>query len=177
MDKENKKSLNDILNEYQIIENELISSDGEISEELENKLNLHEKELGDKLDGYEHFVRYLKGKIEYLKNMENHFSQRRKVLENSIKRCKNSMTSSLLITGKNKVQTSDFNFSLGKSKKWSVNIDLLNEEEKLSLIEKDLAENSFQIKLSDIKSEYSTIDSDDIPEWINIEESDFIKVR
>tara|TARA_B110000263_G_C15282680_1_gene499116 strand:+ start:74 stop:607 length:534 start_codon:yes stop_codon:yes gene_type:complete len=177
MGNENKKSLNDILNEYQIIENELISSDGEISEELENKLNLHEKELGDKLDGYEHFVRYLKGKIEYLKNMENHFSQRRKVLENSIKRCKNSMTSSLLITGKNKVQTSDFNFSLGKSKKWSVNIDLLNEEEKLSLIEKDLAENSFQIKLSDIKSEYSTIDSDDIPEWINIEESDFIKVR
>jgi len=177
MDNENKKSLNDILNEYQIIENELISSDGEISEELENKLNLHEKELGDKLDGYEHFVRYLKGKIEYLKNMENHFSQRRKVLENSIKRCKNSMTSSLLITGKNKIQTSDFNFSLGKSKKWSVNIDLLDEEEKLSLIEKDLAENSFQIKLSDIKSEYSSIDSDDIPEWIIIEESDFIKVR
>jgi hypothetical protein len=177
MGNENKKSLNDILNEYQIIENELISSDGEISEELENKLNLHKKELGDKLDGYEHFVRYLKGKIEYLKNMENHFSQRRKALENSIKRCKNSMTSSLLITGKSKIQTSDFNFSLGKSKKWSVNIDLLDDEEKLSLIEKDLAENSFQIKLSDIKSEYSSIDSDDIPEWINIEESDFIKVR
>ena len=49
MDNENKKSLNDILNEYQIIENELISSDGEISEELESKLNLHEKELGDKV--------------------------------------------------------------------------------------------------------------------------------
>jgi len=177
MDNENKKSLNDILNEYQIIENELISSDGEISEELESKLNLHEKELGDKLDGYEHFVRYLKGKIEYLKNMENHFSQRRKVLENSIKRCKSSMTSSLLITGKDKIQTSDFNFSLGKSKKWSINIDLLDEEQKLSLIKKDLAENSFQVKLSDIKSEYRNIDSSDIPEWINIEESDFIKVR
>ena len=177
MDNENKKSLNDILNEYQIIENELISSDGEISEELESKLNLHEKELGDKLDGYEHFVRYLKGKIEYLKNMENHFSQRRKVLENSIKRCKSSMTSSLLITGKDKIQTSDFNFSLGKSKKWSINIDLLDEEQKLSLIKRNLAENLFQVKLSDIKLEYSNIDFPDIPEWINIEESDFIKVR
>ena len=67
---DNKKSLNDILNDYQILENELISSNGEINEDLENKLNLHEKELGDKLDGYEHFVRYLKGKIEYLKSME-----------------------------------------------------------------------------------------------------------
>ena len=174
---DNNKSLNDILNEYQLLENELISTNGEIDEDLENKLNLHEKELGEKLDGYEHFVRYLKGKVEYLKSMENHYSKRRKVLENSIKRCKNSMTSSLVITGKNKIQTSDFNFSLGKSQKWSINIEIMNENDKVELIDKNLAENTFQVKLSDIKTEFSNIDSEDIPEWINIEETDFIKVR
>lgn len=174
---DNKKSLNDILNDYQILENELISSNGEIDDNLENKLNLHEKELGDKLDGYEHFVRYLKGKIEYLKSMETHYAKRRKVLENSIKRCKNSMTSSLLITGKSKIQTSDFNFSLGKSQKWSVNTDILTDEEKNNLIEKELAENTFKIRLSDVKAEYSDITTDDLPEWIDIEESEFIKVR
>ncbi|MBA93803.1 MAG: hypothetical protein CMG47_01895 [Candidatus Marinimicrobia bacterium] len=174
---DNNKSLNDILNEYQLLENELISTNGEINEDLESKLNLHEKELGEKLDGYEHFVRYLKGKVEYLKSMENHYSKRRKVLENSIKRCKNSMTSSLVITGKNKIQTSDFNFSLGKSQKWSINIEIMNEDDKVELIDKNLAENTFQVKLSDIKTEFSNIDSEDIPEWINIEETDFIKVR
>tara|TARA_B100001029_G_C14867573_1_gene342664 strand:- start:65 stop:595 length:531 start_codon:yes stop_codon:yes gene_type:complete len=174
---DNNKSLNDILNEYQLLENELISTNGEMDEDLENKLNLHEKELGEKLDGYEHFARYLKGKVEYLKSMENHYSKRRKVLENSIKRCKNSMTSSLVITGKNKIQTSDFNFSLGKSQKWSINIEIMNEDDKVELIDKNLAENTFQVKLSDIKTEFSNIDSEDIPEWINIEETDFIKVR
>ena len=174
---DNNKSLNDILNEYQLLENELISTNGEINEDLESKLNLHEKELGEKLDGYEHFVRYLKGKVEYLKSMENHYSKRRKVLENSIKRCKNSMTSSLVITGKNKIQTSDFNFSLGKSQKWSINIEIMNENDKVELIDKNLAENTFQVKLSDIKTEFSNADSEDIPEWINIEETDFIKVR
>ena len=174
---DNNKSLNDILNEYQLLENELISTNGEINEDLESKLNLHEKELSEKLDGYEHFVRYLKGKVEYLKSMENHYSKRRKVLENSIKRCKNSMTSSLVITGKNKIQTSDFNFSLGKSQKWSINIEIMNEDDKVELIDKNLAENAFQVKLSDIKTEFSNIDSEDIPEWINIEETDFIKVR
>ena len=174
---DNNKSLNDILNEYQLLENELISTNGEINEDLESKLNLHEKELSEKLDGYEHFVRYLKGKVEYLKSMENHYSKRRKVLENSIKRCKNSMTSSLVITGKNKIQTSDFNFSLGKSQKWSINIEIMNENDKVELIDKNLAENTFQVKLSDIKTEFSNIDSEDIPEWINIEETDFIKVR
>ena len=109
--------------------------------------------------------------------MENHYSKRRKVLENSIKRCKNSMTSSLVITGKNKIQTSDFNFSLGKSQKWSINIEIMNEDDKVELIDKNLAENTFQVKLSDIKTEFSNIDSEDIPEWINIEETDFIKVR
>ena len=175
--KDNNKSLNDILNEYQLLENELISSNGEIDEDLENKLNLHEKELGEKLDGYEHFVRYLKGKVEYLKSMENHYSKRRKVLENSIKRCKNSMTSSLIITGKNKIQTPDFNFSLGKSQKWSINTEIMNEDDKMELIDKNLAENTFQVKLSDIKNEFSSVDSDDMPKWIEIEESDYIKVR
>ena len=67
MDNQRKKSLNDILEEYQKIENELINSNGEISSDLEQKLDLHELELGEKLNGYEHFVRYLKSKIEYLK--------------------------------------------------------------------------------------------------------------
>ena len=87
------------------------------------------------------------------------------------------MTSSLLLTGKNKIQTSDFNYSLGKSKKWSINEDLINEDQRQELINKELAENIFQIKLSDIKSEYKTMDSTDLPEWINIDESEFIKVR
>ena len=172
-----KKTLNDILENYQRIENELINNDGVINEELENSLNIHQAELGQKLDGYEHFVRYLKSKIEYLKNMENHFSNRRKVLENSIKRCKNSMTNSLVVTGKNKVETNDFNFSLGKSQKWSIDMDLLDDIQKVDLVEKGLAENVFQIKLADVKTEYSDINDEEKPEWIKIEENNFIKVR
>ena len=61
-----KKTLNDILEDYQKIENELINNDGTISEELESLLDVHQAELGQKLDGYEHFVRYLKTKIDYL---------------------------------------------------------------------------------------------------------------
>ena len=177
MDNQRKKSLNDILEEYQKIENELINSNGEISSDLEQKLDLHELELGEKLNGYEHFVRYLKSKIEYLKDMENHFSKRRKVLDNSIKRCKKSMANSLLMTGKSKLQTHDFNFSLGKSKKWSVNIDLLDESDKTDLVEHGLAENIFQIKLSDIKTQYVDLEDEKMPEWITIEPTDFIKVR
>ena len=170
-----KKTLNDILENYQRIENDLINNDGVISEELESILNVHQAELGEKLDGYEHFVRYLKTKIDYLKTMEEHYSKRRKTLENSITRCKDSMVNALLMTGNKKVKTDDFNFSLGKSKKWCINTDVLDEEIKNNLINKGLAENMFKIKLANLKNEFS--ESEDIPDWIKIEESDFIKVR
>ena len=177
MSSQNKKSLNDILEEYQKIENELINNNGEISSELEEQLNLHELELGDKLNGYEHFVRYLKSKIEYLKNMEQHYANRRKILENSIKRCKKSMVTSLLITGKNKIKTDDFNFNLGKSERWSIDLELLDDNYKKELEDQDLIESTFKAKLNNIKEKYANIDSLDLPDWIQIEHSDYIKVR
>ena len=176
MDDGTKKSLNDILEDYQKIENELINNNGEITEDLENILNINGAELGNKLNGYEHFVRYLKTKIDYLKSMEEHYSKRRKTLENSILRCKNSMINALLITGKKKIKTDDFNFSLGKSEKWSINIDLLDNIQKENLIDEGLAENLFKPKISEIKNKFS-ISNDERPNWIEIEKTDFIKVR
>ena len=177
MNNQNKKSLNDILEEYQKIENELINNNGEVSDELEKKLDIHKLELGDKLNGYEHFVRYLKSKIEYLKNMEEHYANRRKILENSIKRCKKSMVSSLLVMGKDKIKTDDFNFALGKSERWSINLELLDENHKEELLNEDLAESIFKAKLNNIKEKYINISSSDLPDWIEIEHSDYIKVR
>ena len=87
------------------------------------------------------------------------------------------MTNSLVVTGKNKVETNDFNFSLGKSQKWSIDMDLLDDNQKVDLVEKGLAENVFQIKLADVKTEYSDINDEEKPEWIKIEENNFIKVR
>ena len=53
-----------------------------------------------------------------------------------------------------------------------IETDLLDD-----LVEKGLAENVFQIKLADVKTEYSDINDEEKPEWIKIEENNFIKVR
>tara|TARA_B100000029_G_scaffold426581_1_gene435550 strand:- start:868 stop:1398 length:531 start_codon:yes stop_codon:yes gene_type:complete len=175
MDDKTTKSLNDILEDYQKIENELINNNGEMTEDLENILNINGAELENKLNGYEHFVRYLKTKIDYLKSMEEHYSKRRKTLENSILRCKNSMINALLITGKEKIKTDDFNFSLGKSEKWSINIDLLDNIQKEGLVDEGLAENLFKPKISEIKNKFSACNNER-PNWIEIEKTNFIKV-
>jgi len=169
----NSKSLNDILIKFQSLESELIENGGEISSDIEKKLSINDSDLSEKMNGYEKFVRYLKHQSEYLHSMEEHYVKRRKVIDNSIKRCKESMVNALKITGKNKLKTDEFNFSIGKSKKWNVIESDLDEELKDLLLSSGLAENKFKPHLNAIKDKYS---EDDLPEWIEITENDFIRV-
>ena len=166
-------SLNDILSNYQSLELELIENGGELTENLEKKICINSDELADKMDGYEKFIRYLKNQSDYLQKMEQHYNNRRKVIENSIKRCKTSMINALKLTGKNKLKTNEFNFSINVSKRWSINESNLDEELRLSLISKGLAEQSFKLILAEIKNEYK---NKDLPGWIEVIENDYIRV-
>ena len=173
MDKKNK-SLQDIIANYQDIEMKLIESEGEVSQELEKLLSINESELGDKLDGYEKFTRYLKGQVDYLKKMEEMYVKRRKILDNSIKRCKESMTAALTVTGNSNIKTKEFNFSVGKSQKWEIDTLLINDNDKMKLIKDGLAENVFKIHLNELKTQCKN--NENIPDWININEKLFVRV-
>ena len=166
-------SLNDILSNYQSLELELIENGGELTEDLEKKICINSDELSDKMDGYEKFIRYLKNQSEYLQKMEQHYNKRRKVIENSIKRCKNSMINALKLTGKEKLKTNEFNFSISISKRWKINESNLDDKLKLLLVSKGLAEQSFKPMLTEIKNEYK---NKELPEWIEIIENDYIRV-
>ena len=167
------KTLNDILKNFQDVEIKLIEEEGEISSDVEKMIAQNDLSLADKLDGYEKFTRYLKGQVEYLNNMEDHYNKRRKILENSIKRCKESMLVALTSTDKHNIKTKEFNFSLGKSEKWTVDSSLLSIEDKKRLVDNGYAENLFKINLSKIKGSYK---DKEIPEWIDVQENSFIRV-
>ena len=171
----NKKTLQDIISNYQHIEMQLIESGGEINEVLESLLSINKSELNDKLDGYEKFIRYLKGQLNYLKNMEDLYVKRRRILESSIQKCRQSMVDALTITGKTKIKTKEFNYSVGKTEKWEVDTALLNDDIKDNLIKQGCGENIFKVNLSKFKNKYKN-DNEKIPEWINISENKFIRV-
>ena len=103
------------------------------------------------------------------------YVKRRKILENSIQKCRQSMVSALTVTGKNKIRTKEFNFSIGKTEKWEVEIEQLSDEIKNNLIKEDCAENIFKLNLSKFKNKYKN-DTENIPDWINVSENLFIRV-
>ena len=86
-----KRSLHDIINEYQNLETKIIDNNGEISDDLEQLLNDNNEDLKNKLDNYEKFIRYLNNQADYLKNMEAHYMKRRKIIEKSIVKLKGNL--------------------------------------------------------------------------------------
>ena len=170
----NKKTLNDILDDYKLIEAKIIDNEGALDESVENLLNLNESDLKDKLDGYENFIRYLYGQVSYLKDMENHFNKRRVILEKSTKKYKDSMVRALSMTGNNKIKTNNFNFSLCKSETWGIDTELLDENIKNDLIEDGLAESVFTPSIIKIRNAFKN--KKDKPEWLIVGENEYIRV-
>ena len=168
-----KKTLNDILLNYQSIEVELIENNGEITENIEKELLLNESDLEEKMDGYEKFTRYLKHQSEYLKSLEEHYNKRRKIIDNSVIKFKDRMIHAMKVTNNNKIKTNEFNFSIGTSKRYKIIKEELNDKIQESLINEGLAENIFKANLTEIKSKYKDKDS---PNWLSIEENDFLRV-
>ena len=169
-----KRSLNDIINDYQNLETKIIENNGEISDDLEQLLSDNNKDLINKLDNYEKFIRYLNNQADYLKNMELHYMKRRKVLEKSVIKLKDTLLNAIKITGETSIKTSEFNFAICKSEKWVVHHDFLDDDIKSELIDSGLAEEIFKPFLNQIKAEYKNKDSK--PDWIEIEENEYIKV-
>ena len=174
MDKKNK-TLQDIINNYQEIEMRLIEAEGEIDDQLDSLLAVNELELSEKLDGYEKFIRYLKGQIVYLKTMEDLYIKRRRILDNSIKKCRQSMLNAMSVTGKSKIKTKEFSFTVGKTEKWNVDSDRIDNEIKEKLINDGCGENVFKVNLNELKNKYKN-KNEEMPDWVNINESLFIRV-
>ena len=168
------KSLNMIISEYQKIEFQIIENDGEISENLDDLINRNTKDLENKFNNYEKFIRYLSSQSDHLKEMESHYVKRRKVIDKSIDKLRTNLVGAIKSADKKSIKTSEFNFTLCKSEKWIINKDGINDNTKSELIKNGLAEELFKPFLSKIKAEYKAKEKK--PSWIDIDSSEYIKV-
>jgi hypothetical protein len=171
-----KKTLNDILDDYHLIESKIIENDGELDDDLETLLSLNTSELEMKLDGYEGFIKYLDGQINYLKEMEAHYMKRMKVLVNTKKKCRDSMVRAFSSTDSKKIKTSNYNFTMCESESWTVDTENLTEDLKSNMINDGLAKNIFKVSVSEVKNKYKEVSIEDKPEWITIDKKKYIRV-
>lgn len=117
--------LNDMYRNIQF----LIESGEYTEEELKFALDSVNGEISEKLEGYAMVVKNLESDIAGLKAEEKRLADRRKSLEEGVKRMKEAMQDTLLLTGEKRVKTSKFTISLRKSTSVEVeNEDLIPHE-------------------------------------------------
>lgn len=107
----------------------LIESGEYTEEELKFAIDSVNGEISEKLEGYAMVVKNLESDIEGLKAEEKRLADRRKSLENGVKRMKEAMQDTLLLTGEKRIKTQKFTISLRKSTSVEIeNEDLIPEE-------------------------------------------------
>src|SRR5699024_5075973 len=84
-------------------------------EGLEDTLESLDDAIEDKAIGYAKVMRNLEGQANAIKEEEKRLSERRKALENNVKRMKESLQDAMLLNGKRKIKTDLFSFKDRKS--------------------------------------------------------------
>lgn len=85
------------------------------AEGLDDTLESIELAVGEKLEGYAMVIKNIESDIEGLKAEEKRLAERRKTMENSVTRMKQSMADALLTVEGNRLKTDKFTFSFRKS--------------------------------------------------------------
>jgi hypothetical protein len=172
-----RETLNEIMTEYIMLENEIIDMGGEITEEMEERLSDSEDKLDDKLDNYENFIRHLKWQTEYLKAQEKHYADRRKTMETSIKNLRDRLIYYMEYNKVDKHKTKNFNFSLGESTSWSVDEELLSDKDIENMCERNYATMVFKPHISVIKAEHKYTPEEELPSYIKLSTKKSIRIR
>ena len=93
-----------------------MASDPEIpSDVITNTLEGINEEIELKAQNYAIVIKELQGKTEMIKSEEKRLSDKRKVIENNVKRIKENLYNSMKLTGKEKFKTMLFSFNIQKS--------------------------------------------------------------
>lgn len=95
---------------------DLIEYNEDIDEQtLKDTLEGLEGEIEIKADGYAKVIKEFEAKIDAIKKESDRLSKKRKHYENSIKRMKEALETSMKITGKTKFKTDLFSFNIQKN--------------------------------------------------------------
>lgn len=94
---------------------EYLLENGEDNEELAAVLNSLDAEIEDKAENIAKLIKNYEADIEAFKTEEKRIAERRRTLENVVKRLKEYLFSNMKLTGKTKFKKGTFSFNIAKN--------------------------------------------------------------
>ena len=94
---------------------EYLLENGENNEELAAVLNSLDAEIEDKAENIAKLIKNYEADIEAFKTEEKRIAERRRTLENDVKRLKEYLFNNMKLTGKTKFKKGTFSFNIAKN--------------------------------------------------------------
>ena len=94
---------------------EYLLENGEDNEELAAVLNSLDEEIEDKAENIAKLIKNYEADIEAFKTEEKRIAERRRTLENDVKRLKEYLFNNMKLTGKTKFKSGTFSFNIAKN--------------------------------------------------------------
>lgn len=104
---------------------EYILENGEDNEELKAVLDNLSEEIEDKAENIAKLIRNYEADIEAFKKEEERIAERRRTLENIVKRLKEYLFSNMKLTGKTKFKKGTFSFNIAKN---PASVEIVNQD-------------------------------------------------
>lgn len=112
---QNQTSLFDLINQSNQIEELLVESNGEVTEEIDLLLNLNEVTLKAKIDTYHSIIETLESKSEYWANKAEQFNKISKACIKTQERIKGFIKSTMLAQNLTELQGNNVRIKLSKT--------------------------------------------------------------
>lgn len=104
-----------IQNEYQLLINQLIENEGELTPELETALQINKEQLESKSVDYCYVIKQFDAECEIIDNEIKRLQQAKKVRENTIERLKQTLSNAMRSFEVNEIKTPLVKLSFRKS--------------------------------------------------------------
>jgi hypothetical protein len=157
----------DLLSLYQIIDNSLIESEGEITPEIQALLDNFNCDLKDSLDRYRGWINYNRSQYNMYEEEENRLKARKLSCESRIEFARNKMLQLMELSGESKLKTDLGNYNIRNTESWELKEDI-TEENKNSLLSSGYATKEFKPHISIIKKDFKDGVLETIPDCIKI---------
>lgn len=150
-----KKSIFDLEDEYMSIMSDLIDLDGELTDDIIERLNINREELDEKLSKYRYMIKIYEKNISIEDEYIAEHTAKKKRIENAIDRLKLALKTAIDVFGetpvdkKGAVKSKQIEYSEGKLMFIKTNSVVITAE---NLIPSEYIKDTIEIKDSDIKN-------------------------
>ena len=104
---------------------EYLLENGENNEELQVVLDSLGEEIEDKAENIAKLIKNYEADIEAFKTEEKRIAERRRILENDVKRLKEYLFNNMKLTGKTKFKKGTFSFNIAKN---PASVEIVNQD-------------------------------------------------